>query len=74
MSHGLPVLTSQNAQARVHVSPIIIKVAFFTPALSYIRTIDLSTNCYKFIFVNNFFVSKKIFESKIFDLIQDGFF
>ena len=28
-SVGLPVLTSQNAQALVHVSPIIIKVACF---------------------------------------------
>ena len=72
---GFPVFTSQNAHPLVQVSPIIIKVACFLLQHSVIfgQLASWQTVFRLFLFTISL-VLKKVFVSKIFDLIQLGFF
>ena len=72
---GFPVLTSQKAHPLVQTSPIIINVACFLLQHSVIfgQLASWQTVFKLFLFTTSF-VLKKVFVSKIFDLIQFGFF
>ena len=75
ISFGFPVLTLQKAQARVQVSPSIIKVACFfsqhSPILGHAASSQTVTNLF-FLMID--FVKAKAFEIGAFTLIQEGFF